>query len=274
MLTRITTIAAEKGGVGKTTTTYNLGAGTTRRLRSIGAPNARVLLIDADVQRHLTDLALKRRDYDKSNSLYTVLMAERNAAPIALMDCIVQAPDDPDLFVLPASSALYEAMNVLMGVPGAPFRLADALNPVRDHFATVFIDTGPSFGLLTEMAVLASTDVLIPTEARYLETLGLHNAINNVHRIRDGWRHEVLRIVGVVITQMDRRITGHAEMIEVIRTHPELGPLMLGVIPQNEAVSYSHHAQQSLFDYDPKCAAAVAYEELIEHVMPLLMGGD
>lgn len=273
MVTRITTIAAEKGGVGKTTTTINVGAGMIHALRAAASTNTRVLVIDCDVQGHLTDQIAKRNNFNTTDSLYSVITAPRDSSPGILMDCLVQSPDDPDLYLLPATSELYVAANLLAGVAGAPFRLRDALHPIKDHFAVILIDTGPSFGLLTEMAVLAATDVLIPTEPRYLETLGLHNAINNINRIRDGWHHDVLRIIGVIVTRLDRRITGHNEMLKSLQSHPELGPLLISVIPQNEAVSYSHHAQLNIFDYDPKSAAAIAYARLVDRLVPLIAAG-
>ena len=148
-----------------------------------------------------------------------------------LADCIVPSAWDADLHVLPASPMLEQAERELMGVAGAPYRLADPLSRIAGHYAAVVIDTRPSFSLLTEMGLLAATDAIIPVEPRYLETVGLLSVINKINEIRDGWRHQDLRVRGILVTKMDKRVRGHSDMLAELKAHPVLGGLLCGIIP-------------------------------------------
>jgi cellulose biosynthesis protein BcsQ len=113
------------------------------------------------------------------------------------------------------------------------------------------------------MALIASTDALIPIEPRYLETIGLLSVINKINEIREGWCALELHVGGLVVTKMDARIKGHHQLLDDLRGHALLGKLICGIIPANEAVSYAHHNHQSIFAYDPKVPASRAYAELV-----------
>jgi cellulose biosynthesis protein BcsQ len=101
-MTRVYALTNHKGGVGKSTSATNIAFGLTGVLRQAGAPNARVLLIDTDSQGHATLVTTDRNDYGADDSLYTVLMADRQAAPQVLANCIVSSTWDENLHVLPA----------------------------------------------------------------------------------------------------------------------------------------------------------------------------
>lgn len=150
-----------------------------------------------------------------------------------------------------------------MRVAGAPYRLADHLIRISGHDATVLIDTRPSFSLMTELGLIASTDAIVPVEPRYLETIGLMSVIGKINEIRQGWRHPNLRISGILVTKMDIRIRGHNHLLNELKAHSVLGKLLIGVIPANEAVSYAHHNHLSVFNYDPKAPASKAYAQLV-----------
>src|SRR5258708_25661977 len=238
-----------KGGVGKSTSATNIALGISSVLKSSGASNARVLLIDTDSQGHATLVTTGRNNYSGQDSLYTVLMAEGQNAGRGMNDWIVQSEWDENLHVLPASAMLEGAERELIGAAGAPYRISDPLSKLLPHYAAVVIDTRPSFSLLTEMALIAATDAFIPVEPRYLETVGLLSVINKINEIRDGWRIPNLKVGGIVITKMDCRIKGHTQLLDDLKSHPVLGKLICGVIPANEAVSYAHNAHQSVFSY-------------------------
>src|SRR5690606_34832197 len=172
-----------------------------------------------------------RNDFDTTNSLYSVLMAERQSAPQVLADVIVQSGWDENLHVLPATPLLEQAERELQGTAGSPYRLADPLSKIAPHSAAIVIDTRPSFSLMTEMALVAATDAIVPVEPRYLETVGLMSVIGKIHEIRDGWRIQNLRVSGVLVTKMDKRVRGHHNMLNELKAHPMLGKLLCGVIP-------------------------------------------
>lgn len=262
-MTRSIVLTNHKGGVGKSTSATNIALGLVQVLRHTNATNHRVLLIDTDSQGHASLVTTGRNDFGTDDSLYIVLMADRKDASHVLTECIVQSQWDPDLHVLPASSMLEGAERELTGTAGAPYRLADPLSKIAPHYAAIVIDTRPSFSLLTEMGLLAATDAIVPVEPRYLETVGLLSVIGKINEIRDGWRHPSLRVSGILVTKMDRRIRGHQELLEELKTNPILNQLLCGVIPQNEALSYAHHNHLSIYDYAPKAPATRAYLKLV-----------
>jgi chromosome partitioning protein len=116
---------------------------------------------------------------------------------------------------------------------------------------------------MTEMGLLAATDAIIALEPRYLETVGLQSVIQKITDIREGWRHPDLRLSGIVVTKMDRRVKGHLEMVDNLKQHPTLGKLLCGVIPANEAVAYAHRAHLSIFEFDASSAASQAYAHMV-----------
>ncbi len=262
-MTRVFVFTNHKGGVGKSTSSTNIALGMVGMFRRMGAPNSRVLLIDTDSQAHATLVTTGRNNYGATDSLYAVLTAEREKASQLLLDIVQPSTWDTDLHVLPASPLLETAERELFGAAGAPYRLADPLNQVAGEYGAVVIDTRPSFSLLTEAALISSTDAIIPVEPRYLETVGLMSVISKINAIRDGWRHPNLHVSGIVVTKMDARIRGHNHLLDQLKQHPTLGKLLLGVIPANEAVSYAHVNHQSIFAYAPQSAASKAYAQLV-----------
>ncbi len=262
-MTHTFVLTNHKGGVGKSTSATNIAFGITGVLHRAGAPNSRVLLIDTDSQGHATLVTTDRNNYGADDSLYTVLMADRQSAPQVLANCIVQSTWDENLHVLPASPLLEGAERELMGVAGAPYRLADPLNRIANQYAAIVIDTRPSFSLMTEMGLLAATDAIVPVEPRYLETVGLMSVINKINEVREGWRHPNLHISGILVTKLDMRVRGHRHLLDELKAHIVMGKLLCGVIPANEAVSYAHHNHQSIFAYDPQCPASKAYAQLV-----------
>ena len=255
-MTRTLILTNYKGGVGKSTSATNIAFGMVQVLRSASAPNPRVLLVGADAQGHATLVTIGSKEHGTHDSLYTVLAADRKDAPRVLTECIKPSNWDNDLRVLPASPLLESAERELIAVAGAPYRLADPLRKIAHQYAAIVIDTRPSFSLMTEMALLAATDAIIPVEPRYLETVGLMSALQKINAIREGWRHPTLRVSGILVTKMDKCVRGHNQLLEELQGHSVLGRLICGVIPANEAFTYSHHRNQSLFTYDPRAVLA------------------
>ncbi|MEQ8673603.1 MAG: ParA family protein [Aggregatilineales bacterium] len=262
-MTRIFALTNHKGGVGKSTSATNIALGLTGILKQMNAPNSRVLLIDTDSQSHATLVTTGRNDFGTDDSLYSVLMADRQIAPQVLSQVILRSQWDEDLHILPASPLLEGAERELTGIAGAPYRLIDPLSKIASHYAAIVIDTRPSFSLLTEMALVAATDAIVPVEPRYLETVGLMSVIGKINDIRDGWRVPHLRVSGILVTKMDKRLRGHRHLLDELKGHSLLGKLLCGVIPANEAISYAHRNHQSVYTYDPKASASKAYARLV-----------
>lgn len=274
MTTPTVVLTNNKGGVGKTTTTTNFAYGLCQSLKQAGAANPRVLIVDTDSQAHATLTATRTKDYDRHDSICAVLGADRKETVEVLSQVIVESHWLPELHVLPASPELENTERELFSAAGAPYRLADALGLIRHHYAAIVIDTRPSFSLMTEMGLLAATDAVITLEPRYLETVGLQSVINKIYEIREGWRHPDLRLSGIVVTKMDRRVKGHLEMVEQIKSHPTLGKLVCGVIPANEAVAYAHRSHMSIYEYDPSSPASQAYAQMVGWMLKRLFVGE
>ena len=262
-MTPIFVLTNHKGGVGKSTSATNIALGMVQMLRHLKAPNPRVLLIDTDSQAHATLVTTGRNDFGMGDSLYTMLMSDRDTASQALTHVIVQSSWDADLHVLPASSLLEQAERELQGIAGAPYRLTDPLSKIVNLYAAIVIDTRPSFSLLTEMALVAASHALIPVEPRYLETVGLLSVIDKINAIRDGWRVPDLRVSGILVTKMDNRVRGHKDLLDDLERNNILSKLLLGVVPQNEAVSYAHHNHMSIVVQHTHAAASTAYFRVV-----------
>ncbi len=262
-MTNVYALTNHKGGVGKSTSATTIALGISALLRDANAPKQKVLLIDTDSQGHATLVTTGRNDFGTDDSLYTVLMADRSEATQTLIDCITVSKWNDNLHVLPASPLLEQAERELQGTAGAPYRLVDPLSKIAQHYAAIVIDTRPSFSLMTEMALVAATDAIVPVEPRYLETVGLLSVIKKINDIKDGWRIQNLRVSGILVTKLDQRVKGHHLMLNDFKSHPMLGKLLIGVIPMNEAVSYAHKEHSSVFTYDPRSAASRAYAQLV-----------
>src|SRR5258706_15338912 len=126
-------------------------------------------------------------------------MADLKEAPSLLANGPVQTTWDVFLNLFAASPMLEGAERELMGIAGAPYRLAEPLSRIANHYAAIVIDTRPSFSLMTEMGLLAATDAIVPVEPRYLETVGLLSVISKINEIREGWRHPHLHVSGILV---------------------------------------------------------------------------
>lgn len=259
-----------KGGVGKTTTAVSLAHGLVLLLRHNGLPS-RVLLIDTDSQAHATLLTTGRRDWGRSESLGEVLLARPDRAGSILQRLIVPSTWDEDLHVVPGSPSLDGVNARLAEDHGFAVRLRHALRSVADRYDWVVLDTMPSFSRLTTMAMVAATDIVIPVEMRFLETIGLQAIIEKIKEVQDTWEIPV-RLTGILPVKYDQRITLERENLELYTNHTFYGPRLFSTpIPINVAISYAHDACASIFMYDDQSSAARAYmvfvRELVERVL-------
>ena len=270
-MTHIFVMTNHKGGVGKSTTATNVAFGLVQMLRQAGLERHQVLLIDTDSQSHATLMTTGRKDFGRDDSLYTVITAERKASVATLMNCTVTSQWDAALHVLPASLLLESAERELVGTSGAPYRLSEPLKTVASQYGAVVIDTRPSFSLLTEMALIAATHAIVPVEPRYLETMGLLAVVNKIEDVKEGWQRPNLNVSHILVTKFDARVKGHTQTVEKIKAHPVLGKLLAGMIPTNEAIAYSHHHHQSIFEYDPHCTASRAYAQFVAQLVKSIL---
>lgn len=255
-----------KGGVGKTTSAVSLAHGLTILLRHNNLPH-RVLLVDTDSQAHATLLATGRRDWDRSESLGEVLLARSGSSGAVLQRLVVPSHWDDDLHVLPGSPSLDGVNARLAEDHGFAVRLRHALRGVADRYDWVVIDTMPSFSRLTTLAMVAATDIVIPVEMRFLETVGLQAIVEKIQDVRASWEIP-LRLTGILPVKYDQRVTLERENLELYTSHAFYGPRLFKTqIPVNVTISYAHDACESIFLYDDRSTAARAYMSFIRELV-------
>ena len=255
-MTRIITVANQKGGVGKTTSTVNIAA-------AIAQSGPTVLVIDMDPQGNAST-ALGAVHHEGTASVYEVLSGE-----LTLADVIQACPDIPGLWTAPATIDLAGAEIELVAQVAREYRLAraiDALLAVR-HFDYVFLDCPPSLGLLTLNGLVAAREVLLPIQCEYYALEGLSQLLRTVDMVRTHL-NPGLAVSAILLTMYDGRTRLASQVADEVRTH--FGAQVLQtVIPRSvrgsEAPSYS----QTVVTYDPTSSGALAYREAAAQVVAM-----
>lgn len=244
-------IGNQKGGVGKTTTTVNLGAA----LASLGK---KVLLIDSDSQGNATSgLGIERGDV--KHSLYEVLIDQ-----LPIQETILPTSRE-GLEIVPSNIQLAAAELELIGVPHREDRLKEAVEPIRDQYDYILVDCPPSLGQLSINAFTASDTILIPVQAEYYALEGLSQLLNTIRLVQKTYNHD-FRIEGVLITMLDARTNLGFEVVEEVRKYFQ-EKVYETVIPRNIRLSEAPSYGQSVIDYDPRSRGAVTYFELAKEVI-------
>jgi chromosome partitioning protein len=246
----VTAVVNQKGGVAKTTTTFNLGAG----LSKIGR---RVLLIDMDPQAALSASA-GIPVAQLTASVYQALLDEQVDLP-SLIHGTVSGAD-----VLPATIDLAAAEVELVNVTLRELVLKDVVARLRPRYDHILIDCPPSLGLLTINALAAADQVLIPLECEFLATRGLTLLMRTLDKVRARLNRD-LRIAGIVPTKYDGRTTHAREILGELRSSFP-GQVFDEPIKLSVRVKESPAAGLSIFDYDPNHDVARAYLRLAQEV--------
>lgn len=242
-MARIYTLVNQKGGVGKTTTAINLGAALAQRGRA-------VLIVDLDPQANATSgLGVAK----EPPGTYELLIEGVEARSV------VRATSQPGLEIIASRSDLAGAEVELVPMMAREFRLRRALEPLAGAYDYVFVDCPPSLGLLTVNALAAADEVLVPVQCEYLALEGLSHLMNTVELVR---RHlnSGLRVSGLLLTMYDARTNLSQQVVDEVRAH--FPQTFATVIPRNVRVSEAPSHGLPLCAYDPRSAAARAYEAL------------
>lgn len=242
----IVAIANQKGGVGKSTTAINLGAG-------LALQGERVLLVDLDPQGNTSSgLGIDRGSIELST--YEVLIDD-----VALEDAI-EPTSVGGLYVVPATIELAGAEIELVSLFSREMRLANALKPVLDRYDFVLIDCPPSLGLLTINGLSAANEVAIPIQCEYYALEGVSQLIRNVQLVQQSLNPE-LEVEGVILTMFDGRTTLSADVVEQVREH--FGDTTYRtVIPRTVRLSEAPSYGEPIEAFDPMSRGAIAYREL------------
>ncbi|WP_407924298.1 ParA family protein [Actinomadura macrotermitis] len=249
---RIITIANQKGGVGKTTSSVNLAA-------SLAQHGAQVLVVDLDPQGNAST-ALGIDHHADVPSIYDVLIED---TPLA--DIVVQAPEIPNLFCAPATLNLAGAEIELVSKVARESRLQRALEAYdTDKYDYVLIDCPPSLGLLTVNALVGGNELLIPIQCEYYALEGLGQLIRTVELVRSHL-NPTLSVSTILLTMYDARTRLAAQVAEDVRNH--FGDVVLKtVIPRSVRVSEAPSYGQSVITYDPGSSGALAYSEAASEI--------
>lgn len=244
---RVITIANQKGGVGKTTTTVNLAA-------SLSQHGLRVLVVDLDPQGNAST-ALDIDHHVGIDSIYNALVEETPLSQI-----VVSVPDMPGLSCVPATIDLAGAEIELVPMVARESRLSRAIEQLDlANYDFVLVDCPPSLGLLTVNALVAGQEVLIPIQCEYYALEGLEQLLRTVELVR-GHLNSRLKISTILLTMYDGRTRLASQVADDVRSH--FGEVVLQtIVPRSVRVSEAPSYGQSVITYDPASSGAIAYAE-------------
>lgn len=243
-MTKIISLANQKGGVGKTTTAINLGA-------SLAACERSVLLIDLDPQANATS-GVGISGVEKS--MYDVLVEE-----MPLREIVVPT-ELPTLFLAPSSVDLVGAEVELRDAIGREYYLKRALESVGNDYDYILIDSPPSLGLLTINGLTAAHSVLVPLQSEYFALEGVSQLVNTVERVR-GAVNPGLEIEGIVLTMYDERMNLARQVADEVRAH--FGEKVYQtIIPRNVRLGEAPSFGKPIILYDIRSRGSEAYVSL------------
>ncbi len=255
---KVIAVTNQKGGVGKTTTTANLGVGLAMK-------GKRVLLIDADAQGDLT-ICLGYHDPDRfEDTLTTILKQVIEDELVDPFDAVIHNEEGIDL--IPCNIELSGMEVSLVNVMGREYILRQYLDQIKDEYDYVLIDCSPSLGMVTINALTAADSVLIPVEAEYLPAKGLEQLIRTICKTRNKINPK-LKIEGILMTMVDERTNLSREIMDLIQVGYDSSVKVFETkIPKSIRAAESTVMGTSIFQYDMKGKVAGAYKQLVEEVL-------
>ena len=239
---KIIALVNQKGGVGKTTTTVNLGTILAKK-------GKKVLLIDADPQGNATSgLGVEK---EVENTTYDILVND------VTMEETIQDSYIKNRKVCPANMSLAGAEVELVSMMSREQRLKEKLEEVKDKFDYILIDCPPSLGLITLNSFTASNSVLIPVQCEYFALEGLGQLLNTIERVRKYLNKEI-QIEGALLTMYDARTNLSNQVVKEVKKYFN-DKVYKTVIPRNVRLSEAPSYGMPITEYDARSKGAKSY---------------
>lgn len=248
---KIISVANQKGGVGKTTTTINLST-------LIAKKGKKVLMIDADPQGNASSgVGLDRDDIELS--IYDILIDEVE------FDNVVKKTNIKKLDICPSNINLAGAEVELVSVMSREHRLKEKLDKIKDNYDYIIIDCPPSLGLITLNAFTASDSVLIPVQCEYYALEGLGQLLNTINLVKKHLNKN-LEIEGALLTMYDVRTNLSNQVVKEVKNYFN-DKVYKNVIPRNVKLSEAPSYGMPISLYDPRSKGAKSYEKFVKEFL-------
>lgn len=245
-MTHIISISNHKGGVGKTTSTQNIGVGLSKS-------GKKVLLVDLDPQANLSDAF----GYDQVEiSIYDALLGKQDLPIIELTGNLHLVPSNIDLSV---------AEPELTAKTGREYKLKEILEEIKDNYDYILIDCPPSLGLLTVNAFTASTEIYIPIDGEYFALKGLDKLIMVINEVKKVINPNI-EITGAFVTRFDKRLIINRTTEELLKEYFP-NRVFKTQIRKNVSLVEAPANNQSIYTYSPESTGAEDYKALVEEII-------
>ena len=259
---KVIALTNQKGGVGKTTTTVNLGAELVRQ-------GKKVLVVDCDPQANLTmSLGYEHPD-ELENTIYDVMWDYISGKGSSDRDCILHTNESIDL--LPSNIMLTAMEQQLLSAMSRESVLKEFFNSsgIREKYDYVLIDCQPSLGILSVNALTAADSIIVPSQPRYFSTKGLELLMQTVAKTRR-MLNPKLRVDGILMTMVDTRTNISKEFTELVKTSfGKVIPVFETQIPHSVKAIEAATEGQSIYKYEKRSKVAKAYEDFAKEVLSI-----
>ena len=249
---KIISVANQKGGVGKTTTTVNLSTILAKK-------GKKVLLIDADPQGNATSGLGVEKEVEFST--YDILVNETTMEQ-AMQDTMIK-----NLKVCPSNMNLAGAEVELVSMMSREQRLKEKLEEIKDKFDYIFIDCPPSLGLITLNSFTTSDSVLIPVQCEYFALEGLGQLLNTVNLVKKHL-NKGIQIEGALLTMYDIRTNLSNQVVKEVKKYFD-NKVYKTVIPRNVRLSEAPSYGMPITEYDPKSKGAKSYTKFAKEFLKM-----
>ena len=250
-MAKVISVANQKGGVGKTTTTVNLAA-------SLGALDKKILLIDSDPQAN----ASSSLGIDIENVKYGTYQLLENNCDI---NAVIKKSTAQNVDIIPAHIDIVAIEIELVDVEKSEYMLQNALRPIQHKYDFILIDCAPSLGLLTLNALTASDSIIIPIQCEYFALEGLGKLLNTVKSIQK-IHNNLLDIEGLLLTMYDSRLRLSNQVVEEVQSHFQ-NMVFKTIIQRNVRLGEAPSFGESIINYDVSSKGATNYLSLAKEIL-------